>query len=227
MLIYDVGMHNGDDTAYYLTKGAKVIAVEANPALCKSVNERFLDDISNGNLSVLNVAVSEEDGEADFFVYENSTVHSSLLGREQPGVQKIRVTARRLSKLFQTYGIPDFLKIDVEHYDHVILRELRNAGCVPAHLSVEAHNFEAIRELLKCDFGKFRLVRGSTVGHRFANHAVKAPDGMKPYSFPHHSSGPFGEDLPDPWISAESMMATWLVRGSLYGNEWIDIHAMK
>ncbi len=34
MLIYDVGMHNGADTDYYLKKGAKVVSIEADPQLC-------------------------------------------------------------------------------------------------------------------------------------------------------------------------------------------------
>jgi hypothetical protein len=29
-LIYDVGMNNGDDTAYYLRRGFRVLAIEAN-----------------------------------------------------------------------------------------------------------------------------------------------------------------------------------------------------
>jgi len=32
-LVYDVGMNNGDDTAYYLSLGFRVIAIEANPEL--------------------------------------------------------------------------------------------------------------------------------------------------------------------------------------------------
>ena len=32
-LIYDVGMSNGDDTAYYLHRGFRVVAIEANPLL--------------------------------------------------------------------------------------------------------------------------------------------------------------------------------------------------
>jgi putative ABC transport system substrate-binding protein len=32
-LIYDVGMNNGDDTAYYLRRGFRVLAIEANPDL--------------------------------------------------------------------------------------------------------------------------------------------------------------------------------------------------
>jgi hypothetical protein len=40
-LIYDVGMHNGDDTAYYLRRGFRVIAIEPNPALVATAAERF------------------------------------------------------------------------------------------------------------------------------------------------------------------------------------------
>lgn len=31
--IYDIGFHNGDDTAHYLKEGYDVLAVEANPIL--------------------------------------------------------------------------------------------------------------------------------------------------------------------------------------------------
>jgi len=40
-LIYDIGMNNGDDTAYYLQRGFRVIAVEANPALVSQAIQRF------------------------------------------------------------------------------------------------------------------------------------------------------------------------------------------
>lgn len=227
MLIYDVGMHNGDDTAYYLMKGAKVIAVEADPALCVSARERFASEIARNTLTILNVAVSDKEGEADFFINENSTVQNSLHGHERPGFKKVRVETFRLSTLFQTHGIPDFAKIDVERYDHIILRDLRVTGCLPPHLSVEAHNFEVVREFLKSDFEKFRLMRGNHVARRFANHKVKTLDGIEKYSFPNHSSGPFGEDFSDPWVSAETMVAGWLLRASLTGPGWYDIHAMK
>ena len=32
-LIFDVGLHTGQDTAFYLKKGFRVIAIEANPLL--------------------------------------------------------------------------------------------------------------------------------------------------------------------------------------------------
>jgi hypothetical protein len=32
-LIYDLGMHRGGDTQFYLEKGFRVVAVEANPGV--------------------------------------------------------------------------------------------------------------------------------------------------------------------------------------------------
>jgi len=32
-LIYDVGLHNGADTAYYLHRGFRVVTIDANPVL--------------------------------------------------------------------------------------------------------------------------------------------------------------------------------------------------
>ena len=36
-VIFDVGMNNGDDTAYYLHLGCRVVAVEADPVLAAAV----------------------------------------------------------------------------------------------------------------------------------------------------------------------------------------------
>ena len=34
-LIFDVGCNDGQDSDFYLKKGFRVVAVEANPALCE------------------------------------------------------------------------------------------------------------------------------------------------------------------------------------------------
>src|SRR5262249_5480686 len=47
-LIYDVGMNNGDDTAYYLRRGFRVVAIEPNPALVATACERFRREIETG-----------------------------------------------------------------------------------------------------------------------------------------------------------------------------------
>ena len=80
--IYDLGMHNGDDTEYYLAKGYRVIAVEANPLLCAEAEERFAETIAAGRLRVLNLAIAETSGEAEFYVKRERAPQSSLRAAE-------------------------------------------------------------------------------------------------------------------------------------------------
>ena len=61
-LIYDIGMNNGDDTAYYLQRGFRVIAVEANPALVSQAIQRFEREVAEDRLVVLNVGIAEQPG---------------------------------------------------------------------------------------------------------------------------------------------------------------------
>jgi hypothetical protein len=53
-LVYDVGMNNGDDTAYYLSLGFRTVAIEANPELVKYAKARFAREIASGRLIILN-----------------------------------------------------------------------------------------------------------------------------------------------------------------------------
>ena len=47
-LIYDLGMHVGQDTEFYLKKGFRVVAVEANPILAELGASRFQSEIDVG-----------------------------------------------------------------------------------------------------------------------------------------------------------------------------------
>ena len=43
-LIFDIGMFDGADTRYYLNKGYKVLAVEANTVLVKRARELIFQE---------------------------------------------------------------------------------------------------------------------------------------------------------------------------------------
>ena len=59
-LIFDIGMFDGADTRYYLNKGYKVLAVEANTVLVKRAKEiLFNEHINNGDLTILNFALTD------------------------------------------------------------------------------------------------------------------------------------------------------------------------
>ena len=47
-LIYDVGMHRGEDTQFYLRKGFRVVAFEANPENVSFCRNKFRESIDHG-----------------------------------------------------------------------------------------------------------------------------------------------------------------------------------
>src|SRR5262245_59874091 len=125
-LVYDVGMFNGDDTAYYLEKGFSVIGIEANPHLLPKLTERFSAEIEKKRLAIENVAVAEVEGEVELFIANGDKPQSSLTRRvldlHNVPVTSTRVRAMPLSSLVRRHGTPAFMKIDVEHVDLIALR---------------------------------------------------------------------------------------------------------
>jgi len=77
-LIYDVGSNTGDDAAYYLFRGFKVLAIEANPLLAARLEQRFAREVAEGRLSILGVAVAEREGILPFWVNEQNDKFSSF-----------------------------------------------------------------------------------------------------------------------------------------------------
>ena len=61
-LIFDLGMYDGADTQYYLSLGAKVIAVEANPVVVQNVQQQFRQPLDAGQLTIEAVAIGAEHG---------------------------------------------------------------------------------------------------------------------------------------------------------------------
>jgi 16S rRNA A1518/A1519 N6-dimethyltransferase RsmA/KsgA/DIM1 with predicted DNA glycosylase/AP lyase activity len=60
-LIYDVGMHKGEDTEFYLSKGFRVIAFEADPDLVSLCRDRFKRFIDQGQLKIVEGAIVNMD----------------------------------------------------------------------------------------------------------------------------------------------------------------------
>lgn len=68
-LIFDLGMHKAMDTAFYLRKGFRVVALEANPVLATEAASRFAGEISRARLTIVDRALWEAaDKEISFFV---------------------------------------------------------------------------------------------------------------------------------------------------------------
>ena len=192
-LVFDIGFHNGNDTAHYLARGFRVVAVEANPTLVAAGQERFADAIKSGRLTLLGVGISRQPGEQDFYVNDGNSEWSSFLpsfGQRGSHFTTIRVPTMTFASLIAAHGVPFYAKIDVEGADWDCLNDLP-AG-PPRYVSVEAHRLEYLAVLYAKGYRRFKIV--NQTGHA---------------GFPSGSSGPISDTIVD-WENLETVAYDWL-----------------
>lgn len=227
-LIVDIGMNNGDDTAYYLSQNYRVVAVEANPILAEKARQRFAAEIERGQLVLLNQAIDEEPGLATLWVNDEndhwSSLDRSIGGRDGTRHHPVEVECVPFRTLVRQYGMPWYLKIDIEFSDIHVLRDLR-PELTPQYLSVEAHKLEYLDLLTALGYADFKMVDQRRHGHN--------PKMAGKYVFLGGSSGPFGEDTDGDWESVDAvrgrlqhLIETWDVTPPEQ-RTWYDIHARK
>lgn len=224
-IIYDFGANNGDDIPYYLRKADLVVAVEANPSLCREIESRFAAEIAAGRVRVENCVLVGEGEAPEVHFYLHKRHH--VLGQfptPDPNViadyDRILLPSRRVLDLLQKHGDPYYIKIDIEHSEEAILKELFGNGIRPPFLSAEAHSIKVFALLAGLgDYKAFKLVDGPTVAARYNDRVISASG--ERYSFPPHSAGPFGEDIAGDWLSADDLFELLADQGL----GWKDIHA--
>ncbi|RYG89404.1 MAG: FkbM family methyltransferase [Alphaproteobacteria bacterium] len=224
---FDIGMHNGDDTAYYLEKGYDVVAIEANPALISAAANRFSSEIASGRLELINVAISDRAGEIDFYLHNVQSEWGTIVppsDMENWTVETVRTSP--LNALVAQGASLDFVKIDIEGADLMALRSLSSVGLKPTYVSCEAHSVNILCKLVLMGYNQFRLVNGKTARKKYRKHRITTIAGERlRYSFTPNSSGPFGDDLPSEWYSVDQIFHLWTARSLMYGHGWFDVHA--
>lgn len=225
-IIYDLGSNNGDDIPYYLKKCDLIVAVEANPYLCSQIRMRFGSEISEGRLVVENKVIShmERNSEVSFYLHLKKNVQSQLPKpslSEAANFEEIRLPSVTVPQLIKKWGDPYYIKIDLEHYDAPVLRSIFEAQIVPPYLSAESHSVDVFCLLVALGgYRSFKLVEGKTVHQKFSDLEIETNTGRQRHSFPFHSAGPFGDDIPGPWFTADNFLT--LLGTSGLG--WKDIH---
>jgi FkbM family methyltransferase len=235
-LIYDVGVCDGADSAYYLTQARRVVGVEASPVACKALRERFATELAEGRYILVEAGIAEGPGELTFWVChehpEWSSFDKALTEREGNTQTAVKVQARTFASVIEEFGIPDFCKIDIEGHDIVCLKHLTPATA-PRYLSVElAHEMGdiLIAELRRLGYGDYKVISQRTLSpvhpeltgfiYGLKNAKLKGLlrridqklRGMRwdgNWRFPFASSGTFGEKTPGHWYSADRAFKNW------------------
>jgi FkbM family methyltransferase len=220
-LIFDVGLHLGEDAEFYLKKGFRVVGIEADPSHCAAVTERLHEHVKSGQLIIVNAAIAEQTGRISF--YRN--LDKSIFGTTEQDwverntrfgtrVERIEVDAMQMKDILAAYGVPYYMKVDIEGRDLLCLDALRGFRDRPKYLSIEASKMTlgAVRaELdLMSDLGyrDFKVVPQHTVDKQIPPNPSREGR-YADWHFAEGSSGLFGEEAPGDWLDIESAMRAY------------------
>ena len=191
-LCFDLGAHVGSRLRAWLPLGARIVAVEPQPA-CMALLRRWFGH--DPRITLLEQAIGATPGGAELFVSPRTPTVSSLSSawiaavRQERGFAAVRwnervpVTVTTLDALIARYGVPAFCKIDVEGYELEVLHGLSQP--------IPALSFEYLPACL--DAARASVARLTALG---------------PYEF----NGSVGETqrlLSPVWLDADACLA-WL-----------------
>jgi FkbM family methyltransferase len=177
-LAFDIGAHVGDRIAAFRALGARVIAVEPQPALVMTLRLLYGRDRA---VTIEPVAVADKEGSVQLHVnLDNPTVSTAsaafaAAAAHAPGWEgqvwskSIDVPVTTLDTLIARHGAPRFIKIDVEGFEAQALAGLTTPS--PA-LSFEFTTIQrdvALACLTHCEtlgYSRFNAVVGES--HAFA-----------------------------------------------------------
>lgn len=132
-LCFDVGAHVGNRTGSLLAIGARVVAVEPQPLIAKTLRRLYC---RNPRFTLVEKAVGERAGKGEMLTSTQTPTISTL---SQEWTKQMKQTASfsdvqwdaktsvditTLDALIAQFGLPVFCKLDIEGYEHEALTGL-------------------------------------------------------------------------------------------------------
>jgi FkbM family methyltransferase len=142
-LVFDIGAHVGDRVAAFRRLGARVVAVEPQPALARTLRLLYGRD---PRVAIEQAAIGREAGSVELHLnVDNPTISTAsadfiAAAKDAPGWQgqawtrRLRVPLTTIDALIRRHGKPAFIKIDIEGFEAEALAGLSGP--------VEALSFE-------------------------------------------------------------------------------------
>jgi len=175
--IFDLGFYDGADSAAYLTGGYCVVGVEADPDLVAMALQKYAVWVASGQLRIANVAVAPQ-GETSawtvFYKSKCSKEWNSFIktvgcracvpphGVDMNACEQVQVTSTDCSGIFGTFGIPHYLKLDIEGAETGCFEAMKRfpAGTEKPHfVSAEITELAYLDALSALGYKGFKLVR--------------------------------------------------------------------
>jgi len=257
-VVYDIGLHDGSDTSHYLSEGCRVVGIDANPVMCEEVEAKFRDYVRTGQLTVINRGVAEQKGQLEFWlcddVSEWSSFHRDIASRNGAKHHPIKVDCVPIGDIIDEFGVPDYMKIDIEGNDRICITGLTSATA-PRYISIEMDHScgeQDLKILAKLGYRSFKVICQNNSWHQVTTRNIGfyewRPDHFiirrlrKLRAAPSRllarrrlgESGPWGEKTSGAWHSVDHAHSVWRSLRDLDWRQgthglgwWFDIHAKK
>lgn len=235
-LIFDFGLHRGYDAEFYLKKGFRVVGLEAVPDLAAICRERL--GSWGDRLRIVNKALYDTPGATvSFFTVPGKDDWGSLhKGTAEKGVEtavEISVETIDLTWLFDTCGVPHYIKCDMEGGDVIFREQLRRETRRPRFVSVEMNDGREGEVLAACGYEVGQIVNQWM--HPFKQSPNPPREGAYvPAQFTGEMSGLFGLELPPgKWLpigDIDAIYRRWKDLRDLdeeLAPGWLDLHVAR
>lgn len=202
--IFDLGFYDGADSRAYLSGGYCVVGVEADPDLVAQALQNFAVFVATGQLRMANVAIAPQGESSAWTVFYrnkcskewNSFIKTVGCRACQPPhavdmnmCEQVKVTSTDCMGVFGTFGMPHYLKLDIEGAEtgcFQALSRLPGGMQLPQFVSAEITQLDYLDYLNNLGYKGFKLVRQDQLASATAS-----------------TSGPWGENALDcrtgPW----------------------------
>jgi len=226
--VIDIGFGLGGDSRFLLNMGYRVIAVEANPHAVHMARPMFERELHDGSLILIETAISEVPGDIRLYGSKRLEMSRTFINEmhEDPS-EVFTLRATTCQAVFEVFGTPEYLKIDIEIDSVRCLESLANSTTVkpPKYISIELESRD-----YKGHFISLLSQLGYT-DYKIARQYIYSPARCEQNFTVGCGSGPFGDDAVDyktgtQWRTKESIVEdTAWEKEFETGFDWFDLHA--